>query len=136
MTRSLLLGLSLMLLLAGNIVASAKPAGDPAAEESGLVDIESISPSDDGLVRIEVPGMISTDVAARYAGDTLFIPYTTFCDLLRIKNSISPDHATLRGNLPSSGTFQISRAYSPMVRSDENQPTLAIFLIAAFRQPA
>jgi len=31
-------------------------------------------------------------------------------------------------------TFQISLAYSVIVRSDENQPTLAIFLIAAARQ--
>ena len=30
-------------------------------------------------------------------------------------------------------TPQISRAYSPMVRSDENQPTLAIFMTAALR---
>jgi hypothetical protein len=124
MTRSLLLGLSLMLLLAGDIVVSAKPADDPTTEteESGLIDIESISPSDDGLVRIEVPGMISSDIAARYAGDTLFIPYTTFCDLLRIKNSISPDHATLRGSLPSSGSFQISRANGSAVAGDKTIP--------------
>ena len=32
-------------------------------------------------------------------------------------------------------TFQISRAYSLMVRSDENQPTLAMFLMAEVRQP-
>ncbi len=33
-------------------------------------------------------------------------------------------------------TFQISRAYSPMVRSDENQPTLAIFFSTVVCQPA
>merc|ERR1712039_363361 len=30
-------------------------------------------------------------------------------------------------------TPQISRAYSPIVRSDENQPTCAMFMIAALR---
>jgi len=79
-------------------------------EKNELIDIEALSPSDDGLVRVEIPGMVANDMAARFMGDTLFIPFTAFCDMLRIKNSTSPDLTSLRGTLPSGEPFAISPA--------------------------
>jgi len=102
MARSLLLVLLLLMPLAH--AAAGNPAGNP-----DLVDFETVSPSEEGLIRIEVSGVAVNDFLARFVGDTLFVPYISFCDFLRIRSEVSPDFTTLLAVLGGTDTIEISR---------------------------
>lgn len=77
-----------------------------------VLDLESISPSDEGVVQIELPGVGARDFMTRFVGDTLFLPYMSFCDFLRIPNNVSPDYLELGGQFPVGQPFEISRLSS------------------------
>lgn len=100
--------LTILLLLLAPIVAWAG-GGDEGNSDADLIDYEKVSPSEDGLVLIEIPGVDAQDFLARFTGDTLFVPFTSFCDFLRIKSSISADRITLKGELGPGKSFEISR---------------------------
>lgn len=91
---------------------------DPTGKEErgatfeSVVDLESIAPSDEGVIQIDIPGIGSRDFLSRFVGDTLFLPYMTFCDFLRIPINVSPDYLELSGQMPLGQPFEISRLSS------------------------
>lgn len=109
MKRSLLI---LLLTLFQVAVAVADGEGSAPEGEGDLLDYEQVSPSEDGLVLIEVPGVASQDFMARFTGDTLYVPFIAFCDFLRIKSSITPDALVMSGQVGMEKAFEISRVTS------------------------
>lgn len=103
MIRPLLI--AILLLLAPAIL----PALENPYEPEGIVDYETMIPSEEGLVRIEVSGIVSNDFLARFVGDTLFLPFTSFCDMLHIRSEVSSDLTILSATLPGVDTIVISR---------------------------
>ncbi len=103
MTRAIFI--TLLLLLAPCLL----PALPPPDAAPLFIDFETITPSEEGLVRIEVSGIVSSDFLARFVGDTLFVPFTSFCDLLHIRSEVSADLSTLHAQLPGVDTIEISR---------------------------
>lgn len=96
-----------LLLAAATIVRAGDPT--PFGNLGDAIDMESLLPSEEGLIRIEVSGVDARDFLARFMGDTLFVPFTTLCDFLRIKSEVAPDQSRMRGQLPPAGDFEISR---------------------------
>jgi hypothetical protein len=68
-----------------------------------------VTPSEEGVVLVEVPGIASSDFVARFVGDTVFVPYILLSDFLRIPNSVAPDYSTISGSIPSGSSFELSR---------------------------
>lgn len=98
-----------ILFLAPVLLRAGDPFGTPFGNPGEPVDMESLLPSEEGLIRIEVSGVDARDFLARFMGDTLFIPFTSFCDFLRIKSSVSTDNNMMSGQILPDGDFEISR---------------------------
>ena len=78
------------------------------------------------------------DIKLRLKGSTS-LQKLDWSPSFKIKFPAGPAGLRWLGPMASCGwrqTPQMSRAYSPMVRSEENQPTLAMFRMALARQPA
>ncbi len=103
MIRPLLIALLLML------APATLPALATPYEPEGIIDYETLLPSEEGLVRIEVSGIVSNDFLARFMGDTLFLPFTSFCDLLHVRSEVSDDLTTMTAMIPGTDTLEISR---------------------------
>ena len=84
-----------LLVLAATILRAGDPT--PFNNANDPIDMEALFPSEEGLVRIEVPGVDARDFLARFMGDTLFVPFTSLCDFLRIKSTVSPDQNRIEG---------------------------------------
>jgi len=67
------------------------------------------TPLDRGVVRIEIMDVMSQDVFAYYAEDTLYLPFLRTCDLLRIPAKVSRGADSLQGEFPSGTSFLIDR---------------------------
>ncbi|MEO5929654.1 MAG: hypothetical protein ABIR47_06965, partial [Candidatus Kapaibacterium sp.] len=93
---------------------------DQPAKESEVIDIETLSPSEDGPVRVDIPGVASNDMGARYAGDSLFLPFLAFCDMLRIRAAVSDDRMTLSGENISGTPFEITRKTGMITIGDKS----------------
>lgn len=121
-------------IILGTCYAWAGGGLDPTGKEEkgatleSVLDLESISPSDEGVVQIELPGIGARDFMTRFVGDTLFVPYMTFCDFLRIPNNVSPDYLRIGGQMPVGQNFEISRLSSTAhtARTDLVLPPTAI----------
>lgn len=105
MIRTLLI--ALLLLIPFAVDAADLPKGTP-----DLIDFESMVPSEEGLIRIDVSGIASDDFLARFVGDTLFLPFIPFCDFLRIRSDVSPDLSTLTAVMSVTDTIELSRIRS------------------------
>ena len=92
-------------------------AGDRFADEPG-----ALAPLEEGLVNVEVLGIASQDFVAQYASDTLYLPFLTLCDFLRIPAGVSPDNSTLSGELPLGTKFEIDRRRGVAIRNGIESP--------------
>ncbi|MDB5034740.1 MAG: hypothetical protein JWQ98_1981 [Chlorobi bacterium] len=108
--------LSLILLLLV-LVPNISMAGDRTGKtpDSGADPIPP-DPLEEGVAQAEVAGIARHDFVAQFSGDTLFLPYLSLCDFLRIPAGISSDNSTLEGSFPSDQHFEFSRRSNTATR--------------------
>lgn len=70
---------------------------------------EPPTPLERGVVRIEIPDILTQDLFAYYAEDTLYIPFQRTCELLRIPADVSTGLDSLTGEFPAGNPFLIDR---------------------------
>ncbi len=92
---------------ASEVVQDRKDKVESALE--GVIGVDFVTPSEEGLVQVEVHGVAAADLIARFVGDTLFVPYILLSDFLRIPNSVSRDGRTITGEFPKGEPFVIDR---------------------------
>lgn len=67
-------------------------------------------PTEDGIIRLDVPGVVSRDLGARFAGDTLYLSYSSFTGFLGIINHVSSNRDTLSAEYPLGEPVSIIRS--------------------------
>jgi hypothetical protein len=102
--------------------ALAGGALDPkeASKETEVLDVETLFPSEEGLVSVQVTGVASHDFLARFMGDTIFIPFVGVSDFLRLNNTVSSDLMSLTLEIAPKGTVTISRQRSTVEYGTES----------------
>lgn len=102
-------------------------AGDPSLTKEGdpadrVEDLLLLPPLEEGVVNVEVLGVAARDFVAQFAADTLYLPYLSLCDLLRIPATLSEGNDLLSGEFPLGEPFEISRGTGTARRRGTEYP--------------
>jgi hypothetical protein len=90
-----------------------------SAQGQSAVLGEDPSRTELGFVTFEIPSILRQEINARFAGDTLLIPFTAVANLLNIVYNVSPNYDTVYAELPLRQGFRIVRSSAVVVRPEK-----------------
>jgi hypothetical protein len=106
-------------LLAVCATAFAQRTGDHGAAGDSSLHSPPASKLEEGIVRLEISTVTSADFVARFAVDTLFIPFTSLCGYLSMLSYVSDDLDTFTCELPAGAPIVILPRLGIAIRSKD-----------------
>lgn len=89
--------------------ASGEGAVLPLPPDAGAVlDPFEVMQPVEGVLELEVPGIVRSDLVVQYVNDEPYLDLAEFCNLLKIRLTAHSDERTITGEFPRGRTFELS----------------------------